>query len=98
MTSKLALTCFKLLSTLLQTKIAIWEGKSRIAISVFSNLALQICKLATNLTGQECKLQTSLSKRLSHHASNSLQTVAKTEHEHNFGFEPETARFLNLSS
>ncbi|GBL90620.1 hypothetical protein AVEN_219295-1 [Araneus ventricosus] len=35
-----------------------------------SNLALQICKLATNLTRQECKLETSYCKRVSHHKSN----------------------------
>ncbi|GBN88570.1 hypothetical protein AVEN_142634-1 [Araneus ventricosus] len=35
-----------------------------------SNLALQICKLATNLTRQKCKLEKSYRKRVSHHASN----------------------------
>ncbi|GBM61104.1 hypothetical protein AVEN_234898-1 [Araneus ventricosus] len=31
-------------------------------------------------------------------ASNSLQAIAKAEYENNFGFEPPTYRFLNLSS
>ncbi|GBM02913.1 hypothetical protein AVEN_25871-1 [Araneus ventricosus] len=43
---------------------------NQIAILVCSNLALQICKLATNLTRQECKLETSYCKRVSHHKSN----------------------------
>ncbi|GBN61139.1 hypothetical protein AVEN_28391-1 [Araneus ventricosus] len=45
----------------------------QIAILVCSNLALQICKLATNLTRQECKLETSYRKRVGHQASNLSQ-------------------------
>ncbi|GBN58900.1 hypothetical protein AVEN_180093-1 [Araneus ventricosus] len=70
----------------------------QIAILVCSKVALQICKLATNLTQQESKLETSYRKRVSHHASNSLQTIAKTEYEDNLGFEPATPHILKLSS
>ncbi|GBM25488.1 hypothetical protein AVEN_62246-1 [Araneus ventricosus] len=116
---------------------------TKIAILVCSNLALQICKLATNLTRQECKRKKSLRKRLTslfwyprlgwetslfphvnngkvtspyptggtridplvttHQnchklaASNSLETIANAEYEHNLGLEPATYRVLSLS-
>ncbi|GBM36376.1 hypothetical protein AVEN_176069-1 [Araneus ventricosus] len=78
---------------------------TQIAILVCSNLAPQICKLATNLTRQEFRslkqvianvLDTTSRTCRMLVATNSLQTVAKTEYEHNLGFDPTTQRFLNM--
>ncbi|GBO31235.1 hypothetical protein AVEN_129773-1 [Araneus ventricosus] len=65
---------------------------TQIAILVCSNLALQICMHAASLTWQECKLETTLKQVIANEevttrrtcsklvASNSLQTIAKTEY------------------
>ncbi|GBL90656.1 hypothetical protein AVEN_219324-1 [Araneus ventricosus] len=94
---------------LLRTSHHDCKTSSQTAILVCSNLALQICKLATNLTRQECKLETSLqhvnasfevtTRQICHRliTSNALKTIAKTEYEHNFGLELATYRFLNLT-
>ncbi|GBM99917.1 hypothetical protein AVEN_190931-1 [Araneus ventricosus] len=79
-----------------------WFLDSNISLQQsFSNLALQICKLAASLTRQECKLKTSFCKRVSHHDSN-LQQVSCVKHIANYSKkyadEPPTTRFLNLSS
>ncbi|GBM28560.1 hypothetical protein AVEN_265016-1 [Araneus ventricosus] len=70
----------------------------------FSDLALEICKLAASLTRQECKIETSYCKRRSHYASNlqqvnPLQTIAKKKEspQTNLRFEPPTTRLLDLS-
>ncbi|GBL73136.1 hypothetical protein AVEN_159221-1 [Araneus ventricosus] len=56
------------------------QPTTQIAILVCSNLALQICKLATNLTRQECKLETSYRKRVSHHAIKLITSLARQTH------------------
>ncbi|GBM53103.1 hypothetical protein AVEN_130759-1 [Araneus ventricosus] len=74
--------------------------RTQIAILVSSKVAaILLCKSTTNLTLQECKLETSLqhvnfsfevtTRQICHKfvTSNSLQTIAKTEYEHNLGLE-----------
>ncbi|GBM59884.1 hypothetical protein AVEN_62365-1 [Araneus ventricosus] len=66
---------------------------TQIAILVCSRLALQICKLSANLSRQVCKCETSLLQvnaslevTIGRTCSKlALQTIAKTEYEHNPG-------------
>ncbi|GBO09760.1 hypothetical protein AVEN_195728-1 [Araneus ventricosus] len=86
-------------SEAIQSKNGVESVTSQIAILVCSNLALQACNKfdMTASLKQVCTKLTQAPKSpcVKFAMSNSLQTIAKTEYEHNLELELATSRFLS---